>query len=126
RAGGGGGEEAGWLVEGGRHLLRGDGPDRCLVVLQPLPVAGSFARTLHLEDPEITTCVIEAPLEERALDWVAEEVRRATGHVEAHYDGAGRREQPCLDLLRPDHDGDRAGPPPPAGGPRNPHPRRHP
>jgi len=87
------------LLEGAGAILRAEGPDRCLSVFQPEAVAGSFARTLHLENPEITTCVIEAPMEAHALDWVEEEVRRASGHSESFYDEAGRRQELGIELL---------------------------
>ncbi|MFP5265241.1 MAG: SDR family NAD(P)-dependent oxidoreductase [Blastocatellia bacterium] len=61
--------------------------------------AASLARTLHLEKPDLVTCVIDVPLEVRAVDWIVAEIEAADGYVEAYYDGAGVRHEPVLKLL---------------------------
>lgn len=71
----------------------------CFVVVQERASAAAFARTLHLEAPHVTTCVLEAPFEARAVAWLRAEVEHARGHVEACYDAAGRRFEPRLALL---------------------------
>ncbi len=61
--------------------------------------ASAFAKTLYLENPQLTTCVIDIPSEERAIEWVKAEMRAATGYSEAHYDTSGRRQEPVLRTL---------------------------
>jgi enediyne polyketide synthase len=63
--------------------------------------AGGFARTLHLETPGLTTCVVNVPPAcPGAVDWIAAEAASATGYTEAHYDQAGRRREPRLNLAQ--------------------------
>jgi enediyne polyketide synthase len=62
--------------------------------------AAGFVRTLHLEVPAVTTCVVDVPPDHpRAVEWVLAETEAAVGHAEAHYDTAGRRREPVLRLL---------------------------
>ncbi len=71
------------------------------VVVQHGNGGASVARTLHLERPAITTCVVDLPFDHpQAAEWVLAEVLAANGYVEAHYDGAGRRYEPVLHLLK--------------------------
>jgi enediyne polyketide synthase len=61
---------------------------------------GAFARTLHLEAPEITCCVVAVPAgHPEAPNWAAREASAATGYTEALYDEAGTRRVPVLDLV---------------------------
>ena len=56
-----------------------------------------FARTLHLETPGLTTCVVNVPpTHPEAVEWIAEEALSASGYSEAHYDAAGTRREPRL------------------------------
>ncbi|HEY7137375.1 MAG TPA: type I polyketide synthase [Acidimicrobiia bacterium] len=55
---------------------------------------GAFARSVHLELPTLTTCVVDVPRDERAVDRVLDEVRIAAGFHEAAYDLAGVRRVP--------------------------------
>ena len=72
------------------------------VVIQQGGGGGGFARTLHLELPSVTTCVVDLPFDlPDAADRVAAETRAAHGHVEARYDLAGARRVPVLRLLPP-------------------------
>ncbi len=60
----------------------------------------AFARTLYLEQPHLTVCVVHLP--ERyphTVDCVVTEVRAAQGYVEACYDAVGRRTEPILKPL---------------------------
>lgn len=62
--------------------------------------AAALARTLHLEAPEVTTCVVEVPVDHpQAATWVAAEACLARGYTEAHYDAEGVRREPVLRLL---------------------------
>jgi enediyne polyketide synthase len=98
------------LLQAAHAAIGMDASDRRFVILQPASMGGSFARTLHLENPEIATCAIQAPLDERALRWAGDEVCRMNGHHEVSYDSAGRRSEPFLELLRLD-DADRPSAP---------------
>ena len=61
---------------------------------------GGFARTLHLENPSITTCVLELPLDHpQGLAWLSAEIQAASGFVEARYDAKGQRYCPYLQLV---------------------------
>ncbi|HYG83180.1 MAG TPA: type I polyketide synthase [Pyrinomonadaceae bacterium] len=56
--------------------------------------AAAFARTLHLEAPHVTTCVVDVPqAHPQAVEWIVAEILAAEGYVEAHYDFAGRRRE---------------------------------
>ena len=60
--------------------------------------AAAFARTLHLEHPEITTCVINVPLDHPdAANWIEQEMLAAkAGYTEVRYDNSGTRREPRL------------------------------
>ena len=59
--------------------------------------AASFARTLHLEAPQIATCVVDVPVDHpRAADWIVAEAEAMFGFTEVHYDESGRRREPIL------------------------------
>ncbi len=61
----------------------------------------AFARTLHLEAPEIAVCVVDVPVDHpQAAAWITTEAQAApTGYTEAHYDDTGQRREPVLRLL---------------------------
>ncbi|HEX7332826.1 MAG TPA: SDR family NAD(P)-dependent oxidoreductase, partial [Pyrinomonadaceae bacterium] len=72
--------------------------------------AAGFARTLHLESPNVTTCVVNIPESHpRAVEWVVAEALAAQGYVEAYYDADGQRYEKVMQLL-PMRDG--SGEPP--------------
>jgi len=78
------------LLEGGRTALR-DGASRFVLVQHGFG-AGAFARTLHLESPSISTCVIDVPFSHsEAAPWIADEAVACHGHVDVRYDRHGRR-----------------------------------
>lgn len=61
---------------------------------------GGFARTLHLETPGLTTCVVNVPVNcERAGEWIVEEALAATGYTEVRFDEHGKRFEPKLTWL---------------------------
>lgn len=87
------------LLEGARAALAMREQPRFVLVQHGWSAAG-FARTLHLENPEITTCVVDVPVgHPRAARWVRDEAGGAVGYAEAHYDASGRRREPRLKLL---------------------------
>lgn len=67
--------------------------------------AAALARTLYLENPNLKVTVVDAPIEHPDIaKWAAAEARANTGFVEAHYDNAGIRREPRLQLLWPEND----------------------
>jgi enediyne polyketide synthase len=88
----------GLLLEGARITLA-EAHDR-FVLVQHGGGAAAFARTLHLEHSEVTTCIVDVPADHpQAIEWVVAEAMAAVGYAEAHYDSAGRRREPLLRLL---------------------------
>ena len=74
--------------------------DSKFVLVQHNNGAAAFARTLHLEAPHVTTCVVNLPeFHPQAVQWVGAEVSAAEGFVEAHYDAEGRRYEKVMRLL---------------------------
>jgi enediyne polyketide synthase len=86
-------------------------PGRFLLVQQG-GVGGGFARTLHLEHPEIVTRVVEVPLEHpQAAGWIVAELAEGNGYAEAWYSPEGERRVPLLRALaEPAEDGESAAP----------------
>jgi enediyne polyketide synthase len=67
-----------------------------LVVVQERPGGGGFARTLHLERPEVNVCVVNVDAFDDAMaDRVADEAANAAGFVEVFYE-RGERSVPRL------------------------------
>jgi enediyne polyketide synthase len=85
--------EAGLLLAGARAAL--EGARRCLVV-QPGRGASALAKTLHLEHPEIATCVVNVPAGPFPVDAVVREASAATAFTEVALDEAGQRSVPVL------------------------------
>ncbi len=70
------------------------------VLVQHRGGGAAFTRTLHLEEPDIATCVIDVPLNNpEVATWIVTEAAAATGYTEARYDDSGQRWQPILRLL---------------------------
>ncbi len=89
----------GLLLEGARAVLAQTEAPRFVLVQHGGGAAG-LARTLHLEAPEVTTCVVDVPADHpEGAAWVLAEARTAVGYSEAHYDASGRRREPVLRLL---------------------------
>ena len=92
------------LLEGARAALASR-EEVCFVLVQHGGGAGAFARTLHLEAPQVATCVVDVPVEHpKAAEWVIAEAMAAAGYTEAHYDLSGRRREPVLRVLPPQGD----------------------
>jgi enediyne polyketide synthase len=89
------------FVEAAQAALALPAPGRFLLVQQG-GVGGAFARSLHLEIPGTSTCVVELPFDHPdAPSWVTAEIAASpTGtYSEAHYDAAGVRRVPVLRRL---------------------------
>jgi enediyne polyketide synthase len=87
------------LLEATRLVLE-DPKDCRFVMVQHDNGAGGWARTLHLELPQVTTCVVNLPAGQPiAVDWIVAEAQAASGYSEAHYDAAGTRRVPVLKHL---------------------------
>ena len=70
-----------------------------LVVVQDASLGGGVARTFHLENPHLTTCVVTMPImHSDAVNWILTEVLAAQGYSEARYDLQGNRQVPRLAL----------------------------
>lgn len=89
----------GTLLMGAQAALA-EQPAKHFVLVQHGGGAAGFARTLHLETPEIATTVVDVPLDQPgAVDWILAEVAATTGYSEAHYDSSGTRRTPRLRVL---------------------------
>lgn len=78
-----------------------DTGSRYFVLIQQGNVGGGFARTLHLESPGLTTCVLNMPVCAQSIDWAIQEIRVAKGYHEVHYNSQGQRLVPALELWEP-------------------------
>lgn len=91
------------LLEGARAVTAegADGRSSSIFVLVQHGGGGAaFARSLHLEMPQVTTCVVDVPEDDpQSVDWVLAEISAAAGYSEAHYDRCGTRREPELRLL---------------------------
>jgi enediyne polyketide synthase len=95
-------KQAELLFEAARASLEMRGQKRYFVVVGESAICSAFARTLHLEDPDILTRIIEAPAGARAIDMIRDEVTARGDCIEAHYDDDGARSQLCWRLLEDD------------------------
>ena len=87
--------QAGMLLDGARAALAAGG--RCVVV-QHGRGAAALAKTLHLEHPEIVTCVVNVPDGPFPVGAIVREAAAATGFAEVRLDEAGQR---SVRVLRP-------------------------
>jgi enediyne polyketide synthase len=79
------------LLNAGQAAVASKTPTRFVVVQHGWGCSG-FARTLHLENPGLTTCVVNVPpAHPQVADWIVAEIFNATGFCEAHYTAGGRR-----------------------------------
>ncbi len=69
------------------------------VVVQHGWGGGGFARTLHLENSNVATCVVNVPASHpQAVEWIVAEALAANGFTEVHFTNDGRRLEPRLKL----------------------------
>ena len=86
------------LLNAGRAALALKGSPR-FVVVQHGWGGGGFARTLHLENSSVATCVVNVPVSHpQAVEWIVAEALAANGFTEVHFTGDGRRLEPRLKL----------------------------
>ena len=79
------------LLEGARAVLSA-GEETWFVLVQQDGGSSAFARTLHLEAPQVNTCVVNVPFAlPRAAECVVAEALSTHGYSEAHYKQDGRR-----------------------------------
>jgi enediyne polyketide synthase len=93
-------EHAGTLLDAAHVALENKGQKRYFVVIGAASVASAFARTLHLEDADILTRTIAAPLDSRTVDLVIDELNSPGECIEVRYGSSGGRAQACLQLLK--------------------------
>ncbi len=87
------------LLEGARVAL-GIKPSAIFLLVQHGWGGSAFARTLYLENPGLTVCVVNVPPRNpQSIQWIAAEAASASGYTEAHYDATGRRTEPRLIAL---------------------------
>jgi enediyne polyketide synthase len=75
----------------GARLALGQQPPKRFVIIQQRDCAASFARSFHLEAPDLSASVITLAMREAHLGLVRDEIDRATRYSEAHYDESGKR-----------------------------------
>jgi len=93
-----GAETISLLLNAGRAALAMKEPSR-LAVVQHGWGGGGFARTLHLENPSVATCVVNVPASyPQAVEWIVAEALAANEFTEVHFTGEGRRLEPRLKL----------------------------
>ncbi|MBT9314702.1 type I polyketide synthase [Leptothoe spongobia] len=86
------------LLSGAQQILAEDQYTH-FVLVQQAPIGGGVARTLHLEHPQITTCVVTLPTDHpQSVPWILAEVQAAKGYTEVRYDQQGNRQIPILKL----------------------------
>ncbi len=84
------------LLDVARRAVPGSDGHR-LVIVQQSGGSQGFAKTLHLERPDIDVAVVQVPFDApKAAEWVAAEASSLSGYVEAHYDADGTRRVPRL------------------------------
>jgi enediyne polyketide synthase len=91
------------MLNAAHAALAATAPCRFVVVQDRLGAAG-LAKTLHLEAPNVETCVVSLPLREQmpaafvaeAVCRIVADVAATTGFSEIQYDGAGVRRVPIL------------------------------
>ena len=93
------GSQVGLMLAAARAVLALKSHPRFLVIQHGWGASG-FARSLHLETPGLTTCVVNAPASHpQFADWVVAEAASVTGFIEVRYDEQGRRSEPRLRLI---------------------------
>lgn len=100
------GESTGVLLEAARAALSLPHPAQ-FVIIQSEAKASGFAKTFHLEHPEIIVRVLTVCPGETAFTWLAHELSSKDRFIEASYDQGGIRRVPRLTLAAlPESDGE--------------------
>jgi enediyne polyketide synthase len=85
-----------FLLQGIQETLKSENSTHFVLIQHGSGVA-SMARTLYLEAPQKTVCVIDIPPgHPQTLEWVLAEIQAARGYSEAVYDEHGKRHVPTL------------------------------
>jgi enediyne polyketide synthase len=74
------------MLEAAKTVLNNTSEHCYFVLVQHGMSAAAFARTLHREQPDITTCVITLPLDDNAVERILAEVQIAEDYHEICYD----------------------------------------
>lgn len=86
------------LLQGVQEMLKQDEP-ATFVLVQHAGGGAGVARTLALEAPRHTVCVVDVPWgHARTVEWVLAEIHAAQRYSEALYDEQGTRRVPVLQL----------------------------
>ncbi|HLG64845.1 MAG TPA: type I polyketide synthase [Ktedonosporobacter sp.] len=87
------------LLQGVQEVLRSEEPV-CFALVQHGGGGAGVARTLALEAPRHTVCVVDVPVAHpRTVEWVMTEIQAARGYSETMYDVEGKRRVPILQLF---------------------------
>ncbi|OAD18890.1 Polyketide synthase modules and related protein-like protein [Candidatus Thiomargarita nelsonii] len=78
------------MLEAAKTVLDNTSEHCYFVLVQHGMSAAAFARTLHREQPDITTCVITLPFDENAVERILAEVQIAKAYHEICYDPVRR------------------------------------
>jgi len=84
------------MLEAAKTVLDNTSEHCYFVLVQHGMSAAAFARTLHREQPDITTCVITLPFDENAVERILAEVQIAKAYHEICYDPVR-----CKRVLKP-------------------------
>lgn len=83
------------LLEGAKNAIQTNNAK--FVMVQHEKSFAGFARSFMLENPKIPTCVVNLPVQEKAVEWLLQEVSATNGHYrEAHYNEHGKRFVPIV------------------------------
>jgi len=93
-------DQVGELLAGARHAVSTHSQQTHFAVLGPVAIAGAFARTINLENPNILTRVVEVPTGLDVVNCLLAELYETRPHVEARYDSDGIRYEPVFELLK--------------------------
>ena len=86
----------GLLLQAAHTALHDPRVDR-FVMVQHGGGAASFARTLALEAPRLTVCVVDVPIgHPQSVAWIIAEIEAGSGFIEVHYNAVGCRSIPML------------------------------
>ncbi len=91
-------EQIEMLIQAGQCILERPSGTQVVFVQHGCGAAG-FARTLHLEGSNLTTTVIDCPMDSQTVRYVAREVRSARGYTEVRYDNNWVRYTPVLKAI---------------------------
>src|SRR5688572_23121970 len=84
------------LLRAARQVLQNPA-DAHFILVHHRCLGGGFGRTLFLENPGLSVCVVDVPFDDaRSVQWVLQEALQTNGYSEVRYDHAGARYEPRL------------------------------